>query len=130
MLDGRKKFARMGEEYPPEEHYNESYFDKYVLAGVLHREVVLKPFSKPFKMKDGREFYGIREVYYTLIGEEWRIPAWKLIAKASQKTGWNESFERLEGMLFGYEEWQMDWWIARYKKPPPIQSLAGFPSLA
>ena len=25
--------------------------------------------------------------------------------------GWNEHFERLEGMLFGYEDWQNDWWI-------------------
>jgi hypothetical protein len=25
--------------------------------------------------------------------------------------GWNEHFERLVGMLFGYEDWQNDWWI-------------------
>jgi hypothetical protein len=28
------------------------------------------------------------------------------------KTGaWNENLERLEGLLFGYEDWQNDWWI-------------------
>jgi hypothetical protein len=36
----------------------------------------------------------------------------KLIWHASGKSGgWNEYFERLEGMLFGYEDWQNDWWI-------------------
>jgi hypothetical protein len=25
--------------------------------------------------------------------------------------GWNEHFERLEGMLYGYEDWQNDWHI-------------------
>src|SRR5262249_3079971 len=39
-------------------------------------------------------------------------PALKLINEASGKSGgWNEHFERLEGMLFGYEDWQNDWWI-------------------
>ena len=50
-------------------------------------------------------------MYYTLKGEEWRIPATKLIWQAAEKTGWNEHFERLDGMLFGYEDWQNDWWI-------------------
>ncbi|MGE4076243.1 MAG: hypothetical protein AB7F22_11875 [Reyranella sp.] len=31
--------------------------------------------------------------------------------QTSAKSGWNEHYERLEGMLFGYEEWQNDWWI-------------------
>jgi hypothetical protein len=34
------------------------------------------------------------------------------IWQASSKSGgWNEHFERLEGMLFGYEDWQNDWWV-------------------
>jgi len=45
-------------------------------------------------------------------GEEWRVPALKLINEASGKSGgWNDHFERLEGMLFVYEDWQNDWWI-------------------
>ena len=36
----------------------------------------------------------------------------KLLYEAtSQSGGWNETYERLEGMLFGYEDWQNDWWI-------------------
>jgi len=57
-----------------------------------------------------------RTAYYTRRGEEWRIPAWKLISKASGKSGWNDSFERLEGMLFGYEDWQNDWRIEELRK--------------
>jgi hypothetical protein len=30
---------------------------------------------------------------------------------SSKSGGWNEHFERLEGTLFGYEDWQNDWWI-------------------
>jgi hypothetical protein len=30
--------------------------------------------------------------------------------------GWNETFERLEGMLYGYEDWQIDWWIAHLRE--------------
>jgi hypothetical protein len=50
-------------------------------------------------------------VYYARKSEEWRIRAWKLISAASRKSGWNDDFERL-GMLYGYEEWQIEWWIA------------------
>jgi hypothetical protein len=82
----------------------------------LHKEVELEEFDEPLRLKDGRVFEGFRTVYYTRKGEEWRIPAWKLISKASRKSGWNENFERLEGMLFGYEDWQNDWWIEHLRK--------------
>jgi hypothetical protein len=106
----------MMELYPPERHYSEEYFERYVTEGVLHREIAVEPFAKPIKTKDGQIFRGHRTVYYTLKGEEWRIAAWKMIFAASRKAGWNESFERLAGMLFGYEEWQVDWWIARLQE--------------
>ena len=120
LLDGTKKFARIGLEYPPLRHDDEALFDGHVAAGVLHKEVELCPFAKTIRTKDGRSFDGSRYVYYTLKGEEWRIQAWKLLAASFEKTGWNETYERLEGMLFGYEEWQMDWWIAQWRRPPEI----------
>ena len=117
MIDGRKQFARMGGEYyPPNCHFDESLFDRCVAQGLLHKEVELEEFDEPLRLKDGRVFDGFRTVYYTRKGEEWRIPAWKLISKASRKSGWNENFERLEGMLFGYEDWQNDWWIEDLRK--------------
>jgi hypothetical protein len=108
LLDGRKKLARMsGDLYPPMTFDGEDRFDHWVAEGLLHREEVLEPFDSPV-----RGYVGHRTVYYTLKGEEWRIPASKLIREASSRAGgWNEYFERLEGMLFGYEDWQNDWWI-------------------
>jgi hypothetical protein len=73
---------------------------------------VNEPFDKPVQTSFGQTCLGHRTVYYTPKGEEWRIPASKLIWDASGKSGgWNEYFERLEGMLFGYEAWENDWWI-------------------
>src|SRR5262249_23897711 len=105
LLDGRKKLARMNHEYPPMTFQGEDRFDHWVERGLLHREEVIEPFDPPSK-----KCLGLRTVFYTPKGEEWRIPAYKLIWRACTK-GWNEHFERLEGMLFGYEDWQNDWWI-------------------
>ena len=78
---------------------------------MLHREEVNEPFDPPIQTR-GQTYLGHRTVYYTPKGEEWRIPASKLVWVASGKSGgWNEYFERLEGMLYGYEDWQNDWWI-------------------
>ncbi|MBY2926829.1 hypothetical protein HF259_36605 [Rhizobium leguminosarum] len=79
--------------------------------GVLHKEVFVEPIPEaliPYLIDPNHR--AVRDVYHTLNGEEWRIPAMNLIWKAGG--GWNEHFERLEGMLFGYEDWQNDWWIA------------------
>jgi hypothetical protein len=112
LLDGRKKLARMSDAYPPMTFDGEDRFDHWVAEGLLHREEVLEPFDSPVK-----GYIGTRTVYYTVKGEEWRIPASKLIWDASRKAGgWNEHFERLEGMLYGYESWQNDWWIDNWYK--------------
>jgi hypothetical protein len=111
LLEGRKKLARMSDLYPPIKFEGEDRFEHWVAKGVLHREEVNEPFDEPVQSR-GQTYLGHRTVYYTPKGEEWRIPAIKLISDASDKSGgWNEYFERLEGMLFGYEDWQNDWWI-------------------
>jgi hypothetical protein len=110
LLDGRKKLARMSDVYPPVDFAGEDRFDHWVAAGILHKEVVVEPF--PDGTNHPKGYLGLRTVHYTPNGEEWRIPAMKLIWTAASKSGgWNEYFERLEGMLFGYEDWQNDWWI-------------------
>ena len=117
MIDGRKQFARMhGDFYPPVRFEGEDQFDRYVAQGILHKEEELDKFDEPTQLKDGRIVEGIRVVYYTRRGEEWRIPAWKLISKAARTAGWNEHFERMEGMLFGYEDWQNDWWLDNVRR--------------
>jgi hypothetical protein len=111
LLEGRKKLARMSDAYPPMTFEGEHRFDHWVAKGMLHREEVNEPFDEPVQSR-GQTYLGHRTVYYTPKGEEWRIPAMKLISDASDRSGgWNEYFERLEGMLFGYEDWQNDWWI-------------------
>ena len=85
LLDGRKKLARMPDLYPPMTFDGEDRFDHWVAEGLLHREEVLEPFDSPVK-----GYLGVRTVYYTPKGEEWRIPASKLIWEASSKAGgWN-----------------------------------------
>jgi len=107
LLEGRKKLARFWDLYPSPLFDCEEAFDRWVANGILHKEVVDEPLENPTEKRLGH-----RIVYYTPKGEEWRIPAHKLIQRASGKSGgWNEHFERLEGMLFGYEDWQNDWWI-------------------
>jgi hypothetical protein len=116
LLEGRKQLARFSEEYPPNQHWNEEKFERYVTEGSLHREVVVEPFEEPIHLKDGRVIEGLRTVYYTRKGEEWRIPASKLIWAAAAKSKWSEDFELMEGMLYGYEDWQNDWWIDDLRK--------------
>lgn len=107
LLNGRKKLARMSDGYPPLRFEGEDRFDHWVAEGLLHKEEVVEPFDPPTK-----RWSGIRTVYYTPKGEEWRIPASKLIWGEFGKTGaWDETHERVEGLLFGYEDWQNDWWI-------------------
>jgi hypothetical protein len=111
LLDGRKKLARFSDEYPPLTFEGEDRFDRWVAEGLLHKEEVLEPFDPPTK-----RWSGVRTVYYTPKGEEWRIAANKLIwGKFGKTGGWNETLERLEGVLFGYEDWQNDWWAKRIK---------------
>ncbi len=107
MLDGRKKLTKMSDGYPPDSFPGEERFDRWVQEGKLHKETVIEPFEDSSLL-----FEGLRTVYFTPKGEEWRIAATKLLWRAAEAAGgWNEYFERLEGMLFGYEDWQNDWWI-------------------
>jgi hypothetical protein len=116
LLEGRKQLARFSDTYPSDPHWNEEKFDRYVAEGALHKEAVFEPFEQPERRDDGRVIEGLRTVYYTRKGEEWRISASKLMRDAAAKSKWSEDFERMEGMLFGYEEWQNDWWIAEFRR--------------
>ncbi|MFS8979134.1 hypothetical protein PO002_32380 [Cupriavidus necator] len=108
LLEGRKKLAFFY--FDSGDHSSfvsrlKERFDHYVAAGLLHAEEDL--YALPDH--DGRS---AGEIYYAAKGEAWRIPALRLIRKASGVAGgWNEIFERLEGTLMGYEDWQNDWWL-------------------
>ena len=114
LLDGRKKLARFHQECPPHEHGWEEQFDRFVAEGLLHKEVDVEQFDKPHRFPSGRVIEGLRTVWYTPPGEEWRIKAFRLIKRT--KIGWNDTLERLEGMLYGYEDWQNDWWAEHRRR--------------
>jgi hypothetical protein len=114
LLDGRKKLARFSDAYPPHQHYWEDAYDRFVAQGALHKEVDVERYDPPLRHPDGRDFEGLRTVWYTPKGEEWRIPAFRLIQKTGG--GWNDTLERLEGMLYGYEDWQNDWWAEERRR--------------
>jgi len=101
MLDGVKPFAAFSEEYPlfgEESHIPEKIFDRHVADGrFVKREFVST------RIRDG---YRLRKVLYARPGEAWRIDAYILLWHTAEQTGWNETLERMEGFLLGYEEWQ------------------------
>ncbi len=110
MLDGVKPLAVFSEYHPSlteESVIPERLFDRYVLAGrFVKREYV---------SIDVLQGYRIRRVLYARPDEAWRIDAYILLWHAAQVTGWNESLERMEGFLLGYEEWQTDAYIRASK---------------
>lgn len=95
------------EEYPAfgaESRIPEVLFDKHVTLGhFVKREFV------GIRMDRG---YRLRRVLYARQTEAWRIDAYILLCHTAEVTGWNESLERAEGFLLGYEEWQTGLHIA------------------
>jgi hypothetical protein len=83
-------------------------FDTYVAQGLLHsQEEIIDVAGRP-----SRPGHQIGQIFYTLKGEEWRIPALEFIRQHINRQGDGfENLERLEGALLGYERWQNDWWI-------------------
>ncbi|WP_321797368.1 hypothetical protein [Burkholderia sp. BCC1988] len=110
MLDGMKPFAAFSEEYPSltdDSVIPERLFDRYVADGrFLKREYI------DTEILNG---YRTRRVLYARPNEAWRIDAYILIWHTVQVTGWNESLERMEGFLLGYEAWQTDAYIRAAK---------------
>jgi hypothetical protein len=110
MLDGVKPLAAFCEEYPSltdDGVIPEQLFGRYVAEGrFVKREYV------ETKILRG---YRTRHVLYARPDEAWRIDAYILLSHTRQATGWNESLERMEGFLLGYEEWQTDAYILAAK---------------
>lgn len=103
MLEGSKPLAVFCGVYPTNSDIAdvpERQFDPYVAQGkLIKREHIFSP-PPP-----------LRRVLYALPGEEWRIDALILLHDTARKSGWSEEFERMEGTLLGYENWQNDAFI-------------------
>jgi hypothetical protein len=112
MLDGRKPLAVFSGTCPSEWFDNEmAKFAPYVAEGLFVRRLVSRPFPEPYHLPDGPSSDEIREVYFAVCGQEWRIDAFLMLRDIAAKSGWNDALERFEGSLLGYEDWQNDWWI-------------------
>jgi hypothetical protein len=111
MLNGVKPLAAFAEEHPclaEDSFIPERLFDPYVAAGrFIKREYV------DTRVMQG---YRLRRVLYARPEEAWRIDAYILLCHTQEKTGWNDSLERMEGHLLGYEEWQTDVHMAARKE--------------
>ena len=100
MLLGDKPFSAFSEKYPAESEleYPEKYFEPYVRAGLFVKKIFI------FGDGDRKGRY----VLYAKVGEEWRMEAYMLLKATAKKEGWNRGFERMEGSLLGYADWQND----------------------
>lgn len=105
MLEGTKPFAAFSEIHPSDMDFEvipESFFLPYVESGIIVKREYVSNLSAQAKT---------RFVLYARKSEEWRIDAYILLKLVSEKSGWSQGFERLEGTLLGYEEWQNDAYI-------------------
>ena len=113
MLQGKKPlaaFADMNEWAYIEEIIPEKSFAPHVVRGaIIKREQIT-----------GEPPRQLRRVFYVLPGQEWRINAYLLLWEIAEKTGWNESLERMQGRLLGYDELQCDFHIKHYFKKHSI----------
>ena len=105
MLSGKKPLAIFYEDIsflPDENFIPESKFAPYVKNGQFIRaeELIEGPYSEKLARK-----IRIKNVLFSQTGEEWRIKAMLLLKREFYRTGeWNETCERMEGILLGYTE--------------------------
>jgi hypothetical protein len=105
LLSGRKKLGWLNIEPWDGEFENDrrACFERCVAQGILGKQEDL------FESERGK----VGTIYYFPIDEAWRVPSLQLIRKASGECGgWNEVFERMEGMLMGYGKAENDAWNA------------------
>jgi hypothetical protein len=132
MVTGMKPLAIFHDSYPGdpcEEIIPENAFKPYVEAGSFEqREFVELLDRRP--PATHRHVKGVRWVMYSTVEERWRIDAYIEMQAQSRVLGWSEAFERREGFLLGYEDWQTNAWITfllgrpHAKNFPWLQRLA------
>lgn len=123
MLERGKPFAHFSDVYPAdadEETIPEEAFAPYVKKGIFEKREFVVPEAPP---PEHPHLRGTRHVLYARSNEAWRIDAWIMIITAAAKAGWNEGFERLEGALLGYEEWQTDFHLEAMRNNPEARKL-------
>lgn len=119
MLAGRKPLAMFYDEVsflPHDEIIPESKFAPYVLAGSFVRGE--QTYEREFNVGLGRNIK-IQYVFFALAAHAWRIPALALLLEVRHRTGnWqSEELERMESMLLGYTDSEVDAWCDHRFRP-------------
>lgn len=132
MVAGVKPLAVFHDTYPDEpceEIIPENAFRPYVESGRFEQRefVVLLDDPPPATHSYVK---GIRWVIYSTPEENWRIDAFIELQAEARVRGWSEEFERREGFLYGYEDWQTDAWIAYLLSRPQAKDFPWLQRLA
>lgn len=122
MLEGRKPLAVFTDAVTISDPwiFPEDAFDPYVRAGTL----VKRDHCWAAAVRRGASGEAIRSLMYAVAEESWRIDAYVDLWTRALHEGWNAQFERREGELLGYEPWQVDYWMQRWKPLPPLERRA------
>jgi hypothetical protein len=132
MLIGVKLLAVFHDSYPEEpceEIIPENAFTPHVEAGSFEKREFVELLDKPPPATHSH-VKGHRYVIYSTPEENWRIDAYIEMKAQSRVLGWSEEFERREGFLYGYEDWQTDAWIAHLLRRPQAKNFPWLQRLA
>jgi hypothetical protein len=108
MLEGRKPLAMFYaevSELPDEELVPEERFTPFVNSGQFVRGEMIQ--EGQYHPRVGRNVR-VKYIFFAHKAEAWRIEAMKLLRRASGKSGWSETCERMEGSLLGYTDEEND----------------------
>lgn len=107
MLAGTKPLAVFARErvrgFGKSDALTNQDFDTHVARGTFVEQVLTIDRALP----DGRAVT-IDYFFYTLPGEEWRVPAYRLLVELLSRGIWCANLERLEGTLLGYSDDEND----------------------
>lgn len=112
MLEGKKPLAMFYDEIsclPHEEIIPEAKFEPYVKSGLFARGQ--ETYEDDFHSGLGRNAQ-IKYVFFAVAAEAWRIPALSLLLRVryQNKSHQSEDMERMESLLLGYTNEEVDAW--------------------
>jgi hypothetical protein len=125
MLTRGKPLAHFSDVYPAEPNeyiVPEQSFAPYVSDGTFEKREFVELLTEPAPAASPH-IRGTRHVLYAKRAEAWRIDAYVAMLSAAAKAGWSEGFERLEGTLLGYAEWQIDVHLERLRASPHAKNF-------